>query len=42
MNKLILIVKCLVGGQYKWSLCHLFNKSIFKYYNKSILDIMFR
>ena len=40
MKRLDLIVKCLKSKNYKWALCHLFNKSIFKYYNKSIIDII--
>lgn len=42
MKKLILIVNCLKSKRYKWALCHLFNKNIFQYYNKSIIDIILK
>lgn len=42
MKKIKLICKCLKGKNYKWALIHLKNKNIFEYYNKSILEILFK
>lgn len=42
MNKITLVLKCLKAKNYKWALCHIFNKNIFQYYNKSIIDIIFK
>jgi hypothetical protein len=40
MNKIKLVLKCLKAKNYKWALCHIFNKNIFQYCDKNIVDII--
>ena len=42
MKKLVLMLRCVMRGNYKWAMCHLFNKNIFQYYDKNIVDIIFK